>query len=123
MTVDVIFGIYFQPFFAVICALFASAICALNPKNIMYKTGVFLLIMGIVCRILLLTGLLPAQKYPDGMMNLHNHTTAETIKLLNDPQRPSQQILPLSSWHLVGFFRNRHDIFPLEKNTYSPEKL
>lgn len=123
MTVDVIFGIYFQPFFAVICALFASAICALNKKNILYKTGVFLLIMGIVCRILLLTGLLPAQKYPDGMMNLHNHTTAETIKLLNDPLRPSQQILPLSSWHLVGFFRNRHDIFPLEKNTYSPEKL
>ena len=89
----------------------------------LHKTGLFLLIMAIVCRILLLTGILPDQQHPEAMMNLHNHTTAETIKLLNDPQRPLQKIMPLSSWHLVGFFRNRQDIFPLEKDTYSPEKL
>ena len=123
MTIYVIFGIYFQPFFAVIFALFATAICALNRKNILYKTGVVVLITAIVCRSLFLTGFITEPEYPNAIMNLHNNSTAETIKLLNNPQRQMQQVLPLSSWNLVGFFRNRTDIFPLEKNIYSPEKI
>ena len=122
-TLDVMFGRYFSPFFAVIAALFSIAVCALRRRNIWQKIGIAFVVLALLCRTLQLTGIITTPEYPNGSMNFHNHSTAETIKLLNNPELPLTRIIPLSSWQLVKYFRNSPDVFPMAKNTYTPEKI